>query len=451
MGGVINCILNQIPPLVTESSVYNRVELMKSNFQIQLSWKDVATGKQREPRLNLPIALGREFAKMPIKIGNRRVSRMVLNNHKVSRYHALIDWEGDHLLLINQSSTHEVIVNGKRQKRCILNNGDILQIGAYTITVTFINSPPSYSLSNNFTIASILPNFNNNHLSLTELFPFASKKLNLRQNSFLVPGIITVMFVVAMLVARKMNELFFLYILAAYLASASHYLIHKVCYKHKPWWLLVSLALSTALPLWGGFHISVPHTGNHVLDSIIEVVVAKGFLEELFKALPVLLVYFIGTLLPSPKRELIGVHEPMDGILLGTASATGFALVETMLNVHTEMGVGNYKAGLTLLIPQILGDISGQVAYSGYFGYFIGLSALKPGKRWRLLGIGYLTSGAIHSLAAVATIWQDKQHHTLIASIFLAVIGSVAYVFLIAAILKARQLSGRLHSAAVLH
>ncbi len=240
-----------------------------------------------------------------------------------------------------------------------------------------------------------------------------------------------------------MNELFFLYILGAYLASASHYLIHKVCHKHKPWWLLVSLALSTGLPLWGGFHISVSHTGNHVLDSIIEAVVAKGFLEEVFKALPVLLVYFIGTLLPSPKRELIGVHEPMDGIVLGTASATGFALAETMLNVHQEIEAGNYEAGLTLLITQILGDISGQVAYSGYFGYFIGLSALKSSKRWRLLGIGYLTSGTIHSLAAVATILQEKQHHTLIGTIFLAVIGSVAYVFLIAAILKARQLANQ--------
>lgn len=422
---------------------------MKSNFQIQLSWKDAATGKQREPRLSLPIAFGREFAQMPLKVKNRSVSRMVLNNHKVSRYHALIDWEDDHLLLINQSNTHETIVNGKRQKRCVLNNGDTLQIGPYTITVTFINSPPSHSLSNNFTIASILPNFNNHNLSLTELFPFASKKLNLRQNSFLAPGIITVMFVAAMLVARKMNELFFLYILAAYLASASHYLIHKVCHKHKPWWLLVSLALSTGLPLLGGFHITVPKTGNHILDVITEVVLAKGFLEELFKALPVLLVYFIGTLLPSPKRELIGVHEPMDGILLGTASATGFALIETMLNVHQEIGLGNSFAGLTLLIPQILGDISGQVAYSGYFGYFIGLSALKSSKRWRLLGIGYLTSGVIHSVAAAATILQDKQQHALLASIFLAVIGSVAYVFLIAAILKARQLSGHLQKSAV--
>lgn len=421
---------------------------MKRNFQIQLSWKDATTGKTCEPRLSLPIAFGREFAQMPIEIHNRLVSRMVLNSHKVSRYHTLIDWEGDHLLVINQSSTHNTIVNGKRQKRCILNNGDTLQIGSYTITVTFIDSPPAHSLSKNFTISSILPHFNNHHLSLTELFPVASKKLNLHQNGFFIPGIITVMFVIAMLVTRKINELFFFYILAAYLASASHYLIHKFCHKHKPWWLLVSVGLATGLPLLGGFHISIPKTGNYIFDLIIEAILAKGFSEELFKALPVLLVYGLGRLLLSPKRELIGICEPMDGILLGTASATGFALVETMLHVHHEMESVSHFAALTLLIPQILGDIFGQVAYSGYFGYFIGLSALKPLKRWHLLGIGYLTSGIIHSVAAVGNILLAKQQHTLLASICLAAIGSIAYVFLMAAILKARQLSGRLQKSA---
>ena len=37
--------------------------------------------------------------------------------------------------------------------------------------------------------------------------------------------------------------------------------------------------------------------------------------------------------------------------------------------------------GLQLLIPRILGCAAGHMAYSGYLGYFIGLSALKPRKR----------------------------------------------------------------------
>ncbi len=99
-------------------------------------------------------------------------------------------------------------------------------------------------------------------------------------------------------------------------------------------------------------------------------------------------------------------------------------------------------AGLTLLIPRILGDISGQVAYSGYFGYLIGLSALKPSKRWRFLGIGYLTSAVMHALAAVVITLQQKQKLELLTgNLLLSLSGSLAYGFLMAAILKSRQLS----------
>ncbi len=422
---------------------------MTSMFQVQLSWKEPATQKLREPHLSLPIAFGREFAQMPAEIDNQRISRIVLSSNQVSRYHAIIDLEENHFVVTDQNSRNGILVNGQPQKRCILANGDTLQIGPYIITVTFTHSPSSHYLSNDITVSPI--HFKTHHLSFTELFPVASR-LNLKQNGFLVPGIITVLFVVAMLVTRKINELFFLYILATYLASASHYLIHKLCHKHKPWWLLFSLGLATGLPLLGGFHISIPHTGNHIVDQITKAFVEKALLEELFKALPVLLLYMLGRLLPSPKRELIGVWEPIDGILLGTASATGFALVETMLHVHKEIAIGGSFAGLTFLIPQILGDLSGQVAYSGYFGYFIGLSSLKPSKRWRLLGIGYITSATIHAFGAIATILQNKQPENLFAGICLAVIGSVAFAFLMAAILKARQISpNRLQKSVILH
>ena len=66
-----------------------------TNLQIQLSWEDPATGERREPKLNVPIAFGREFAKLPVEIRGQRVSRILLNSNEVSRYHALIDWEQD--------------------------------------------------------------------------------------------------------------------------------------------------------------------------------------------------------------------------------------------------------------------------------------------------------------------------------------------------------------------
>ncbi|MBG1261754.1 FHA domain-containing protein [Nostoc commune] len=118
------------------------------NEQIQLSWEEPATGERREPRLNMPIAFGREFARLPAELRGVRVSRMLLNSNEVSRYHALIDWEQDHLVVIDQNSVNGIYVNGQPQTRSILANGDTLQIGPYAIAVTFAanTSTPNTSL-----------------------------------------------------------------------------------------------------------------------------------------------------------------------------------------------------------------------------------------------------------------------------------------------------------------
>jgi RsiW-degrading membrane proteinase PrsW (M82 family) len=88
--------------------------------------------------------------------------------------------------------------------------------------------------------------------------------------------------------------------------------------------------------------------------------------------------------------------------------------------------------GLQLLIPRLLGSIAGHMAYSGYLGYFIGLSVLKSSKRWLILTVGYLSASALHAL------WNA----TGTFSVFLlAFVGIVSYAFLAAAILKARSLS----------
>ncbi|MDZ7950988.1 FHA domain-containing protein [Nostoc sp. DedQUE09] len=116
---------------------------MTNDLQIQLSWEEPATGERREPLLNMPIAFGREFARLPAELRGVRVSRMLLNSNEVSRYHALIDWEQDHLVVIDQGSVNGVYVNGQPQTRSVLINGDTLQIGPYVITVTFAANLPA--------------------------------------------------------------------------------------------------------------------------------------------------------------------------------------------------------------------------------------------------------------------------------------------------------------------
>jgi RsiW-degrading membrane proteinase PrsW (M82 family) len=85
-----------------------------------------------------------------------------------------------------------------------------------------------------------------------------------------------------------------------------------------------------------------------------------------------------------------------------------------------------------LLIPRVLGSVVGHMAYSGYFGYFIGLSVIKPSQRWQILVIGYICAAVLHAL------WNSTG---FVSPLLLAVVGVLSYAFLASAILKARVLS----------
>ncbi|GAB4379310.1 MAG: hypothetical protein Kow00121_33200 [Elainellaceae cyanobacterium] len=110
-------------------------------MQIQLSWDEPATGERRSPNLTLPIALGREFARMPGDLNHQRVARIVLDSGQVSRFHALIEQDGSGIVITDQNSANGTWVNGDRQRRSFLSNGDIVQIGPYQIAMTIVATP----------------------------------------------------------------------------------------------------------------------------------------------------------------------------------------------------------------------------------------------------------------------------------------------------------------------
>ncbi|MBF2073457.1 MAG: PrsW family intramembrane metalloprotease [Synechococcales cyanobacterium C42_A2020_086] len=291
-------------------------------------------------------------------------------------------------------------------------------------------------------------------VTLSQLFPILSTGRDLTRKAYLVPGIFTVSFVVLMFFSIG-NPILFNLLLAFYIAGIAFYFVYQLCGKPKPWWLLVCSALLTMVLLISPVLLiflfvfrgilpgNIPDDNSAgLLRTFVQMFFGAGLMEELLKAIPVLLAYWIGARLRSPHRERIGVWEPLDGILLGTASAVGFTLLETLgqyvpgvvndvtLQAGTE-SLGQL-VGLQLLIPRILGSISGHMAYSGYFGYFIGLSVLKPARRWRILTVGYLTASLLHAL------WNTTGLLNLGVT---AVVGVVSYAFLTAAILQARKLS----------
>jgi pSer/pThr/pTyr-binding forkhead associated (FHA) protein len=104
-------------------------------------WEDPATGERKEPLLTLPIALGREFTRLPETIDGHRVCRIVLNSLEVSRYHASIEVEQDRLIVVDRGSSNGIIVNGQKQTQAQISPGDIIQIGNYQIAIAIPTNP----------------------------------------------------------------------------------------------------------------------------------------------------------------------------------------------------------------------------------------------------------------------------------------------------------------------
>ena len=401
----------------------------------------------------------------PVVIGRDPRCQIILDSQSyggVSRQHAEISatarspsgWQ-----ICDLKSANGTFLNGQRLQGCQdLRSGDRLMLGQdaqFIFESLAPIAPLPVAAAQSLPVPPLPVAAPPDSVTFSQLFPIVSTGRDLTQKAYLVPGILTVAFVVLMFLSVGSNPIYFNLLLATYIAGAAYYFVYQLCGKHKPWWLLLGTALLTDLilvsPILDLFILvfrvilpgDIPDNPSEVnfFILLVRMFFGAGLMEELLKALPIFVVYFWGTRLRSPLRERIGVWEPLDGILLGTASAVGFTLLETLVqyvpeiinSVTLQAGDGIAQVvGIQLLVPRILGSISGHMAYSGYFGYFIGLSVLKPSKRWKILLIGYLTAASLHAL------WDATGS---INFLVLAVIGVISYAFLAAAILKARALS----------
>lgn len=396
------------------------------------------------------IPLGTSFS-----IGRSTACDLPLQDSKVSRKHAVIHRQpGGAYWLSDLGSANGTYVNGERLSAPrVLRSGDRITLGH--------NGPAFVFVCEGVPVPTRKP-ADADAVSLTQLLPITSTGAELVQKAFLVPGILTVLFVIALFNTIGNPTLFNL-LLAFYLAGMSYLFVYNLCGKHKPWWVLVGAGLLTcailASPLMEIFFVFF----RQVLPGDADTMVAQlqkgapigfaqqfvtfffgaGLLEEFVKALPVLGALVLGLRLSEPWKSRLGVLEPLDGILIGAACGVGFTLFETLtqyvpnlvqqISQTADQSVAQ-MTGLQLLIPRIIGNVSGHMAYSGYLGYFVGLAALKHSalNRAIAIGVGYLSAAIIHALWDSAGVLGDP---------FLALVGVAAFAFLMAAILKARKLS----------
>ncbi len=106
---------------------------------VQLTWEDPVTGKVQHPLLHPPVAIGRDLEQMPEKLGEKAVSRLVLENRQVSRFHALITL-ANYQLYVTDRSANGTFLNGQllHQGSQPISSKDTLRIGPYKITASLI-------------------------------------------------------------------------------------------------------------------------------------------------------------------------------------------------------------------------------------------------------------------------------------------------------------------------
>ena len=291
-------------------------------------------------------------------------------------------------------------------------------------------------------------------VTMTQLFPIFSTGLDITRKAYILPALVTITAVVAMFLVVG-QPIWFNGILAGYLGLAAYYLVYQLCGKSKVWWVLLATGLMTVFLLRSPVFLLFVKVFREVLPgampkanepiNVMNMFFGAGLMEELIKALPLFFICLLGLGRSTQWRDRYGIREPLDGILFGTASAMGFTLLETMgqyvpeiQNMALQAGIGVPDAqtqGLQLLIARLLGSIAGHMAYSGYFGYAIGLCVLKPDRIWLTLLSGYLTAATLH------TLWNSVGGLPIVGPFALAAIGLLSYALLAAAILKARTLS----------
>lgn len=102
---------------------------------IQLTWEEPSTREVQRPLLAAPVAIGRELDQMPEELGGQAVSRLVLDDRQVSRFHALITVSGADIY-VEDRSANGTFLNGQmiRGGKQLFSNKDTLRIGPYKIT-----------------------------------------------------------------------------------------------------------------------------------------------------------------------------------------------------------------------------------------------------------------------------------------------------------------------------
>ncbi|MBT4733741.1 MAG: PrsW family intramembrane metalloprotease [Candidatus Marinimicrobia bacterium] len=393
------------------------------------------------------------FNKETIKLGRDDTNDVVFGgnfNKGVSRNHAQLYWTSDGWEITDGSK------NGTKIGNELLHQNSRLLLGVENIQLsqtgeTFrIQIPVVHEVKEKKDEDDDMPE----SPTMTKIIPMSKSgflQTIIRQPFFLfglttvVAGLLMFGLLTAGLETGK-NLYVYLYelILGIYFGGMIIIAVRQVANSQGPYWILFSAALLTSVLVFIGiplFPLSLifrPPIIQSFMDStffpytFIGHFVGAGLLEELIKAIPLIIAIkmekrFYRMRLPGFKN---GKLQPLMAVVIGSSSGVGFILVETLLqyvpNLQNETSL---TAGLMLLIPRFITGISGHVAWSGFFAYFIGLAHVHKKSKVKLILIGWIVASFMHGL------WNACGGSLLLGM----GVGVLSFIVFIAYLFKARE------------
>jgi len=388
-----------------------------------------------------------------ISIGRDRNSDIVFDteqNPTISRQHAFIEKIDNQWFLID-ISTNGSIVNGNKVKKdkVRLNNKDQLAFSKKGELIEII-------ISEKEIIEPLKTEYGKNVASFTKIIPVSREGFfkELRTQSFFLPALTTVLFGLLLFpifgAARSTGERiwFYLYelLLGSYLGMMIIFFVRSVGNIKTPLWLPILAAISTGILLI----IQVPFSllsvlfrpeiivrymehPNNFIEYFIGHFVGAGLLEEIFKSIPVWGAFLFAN--RFSRLNFSGFKNghivPTTAVMIGASSAVGFIIIETLIQYvpqvqsSTEDPIG-VAWGLMLLFPRFITGISGHVAWSGIFAYFIALGFYYKQGKFTYPLLGLLLSSTLHGL------WNSTAAFNYLISVSIALfsfIGFTVYLY----------------------
>jgi pSer/pThr/pTyr-binding forkhead associated (FHA) protein len=85
--------------------------------------------------------LGRHAISAQTRIGRDPACEVCIDNVGISRLHATVAWDGRGYHVVDQQSANGVFVNGQPIQNQYLSDGDVIQIGKFSLLFTLVDAP----------------------------------------------------------------------------------------------------------------------------------------------------------------------------------------------------------------------------------------------------------------------------------------------------------------------